>query len=289
MVQGAGVPRLGTPNPTRVTILGCHRPANGAGTTVYGMSVVERLPREGLIWSGSTSARVRPWAHDPLCGHLLLTGSHDRVDLPDAGVLRQWKATARQWGYSTLRTSALPAAVVAPLEEVGFRTVQELTLLSVAHHERPRFGIPRDVAPRPVRNRSVTADGDLCRALLAIDHASFDTPWQMDAATLRDALAATASSRVFVTRRSGRIDGFVVVGATQRTGFIQRLAVHPDSRRTGTASRLVARALEWSHRKGCSTTVVNTETTNAAALGLYASLDFAAHDDGLVVMETDLS
>jgi len=56
----------------------------------------------------------------------------------------------------------------------------------------------------------------------------------------------------------------------------------------GTATRLVAAALQWSHKKGCSTTVVNTETTNDAALGVYAAFGFAPMDEGLVVLECEL-
>jgi GNAT superfamily N-acetyltransferase len=64
--------------------------------------------------------------------------------------------------------------------------------------------------------------------------------------------------------------------------------VRPNARRTGTATRLVAAALQWSFKKGCGTTVVNTETTNDAALGVYASFGFAPMDEGLVVLECEL-
>lgn len=241
------------------------------------------------MWSGGSSARVRPWPHDPGCAHLILSGSYDRVDLPDSATLDDWKHTARLWGYRSLRTSALPRHLIGPLAENGFAPVQHLTLLSVAHAEPPRFGLPRDATPRPVRRWALGSGSPTMRALLDIDASAFDAPWRLDEGALNDAFRATSASRVFVSRRNRRIDGFVLVGVTERTGFLQRLAVHPGSRRSGTATRLVARALEWAHTQGCATTVVNTETNNHAALGLYRSLGFRSVDPGLVVMECPLA
>lgn len=249
------------------------------------MKVAEQAPREGVIWSGATTARLRPWPHDPRTAHLVLSGSYDRVDIPSASLVSEWTATAGQWGYERVRTSALPTTTGDLFHDAGFTPVQHLTLLSVAHTERPAFGLPRDVVPRSVARWTVLRSSRLMRTILDIDHESFDAPWNLDHNTFSDAMNATASSRLFVSRHRGRIDGFVLVGTTDSTGYIQRLAVRPSARRTGVGLRLVARAIEWSFKKGCGTTVVNTETTNTAALRLYTALGFVAHADGLVVME----
>ena len=253
------------------------------------MSAVEQSPREGLVWSGGASARLRPWPHDSRCAHLILSGSYESIDVPSPATLDEWKHTAQMWGYDSVRTSALPAHLTDVLAGAGFRPVQHLDLLSVAHDQPPRFGLPRDATPRALRRWALGSGSPTVTALLDIDGLSFAAPWRLDSASFHDALRATSIARVFVSRRNNAIDGFVLVGVTARTGFLQRLAVHPSSRRSGTATRLVARAVEWSQKQGCSTTVVNTETTNRAALGLYHSLGFRSVDTGLVVMECALA
>jgi ribosomal protein S18 acetylase RimI-like enzyme len=253
------------------------------------MSAVEQSPREGLVWSGGTSARLRPWPHDPECAHIIISGSHETVDLPDPDTVNDWKHTARTWGYRSIRTSALPTPAAEILGASGFEPIQHLSLLSVAHPEPTRFDLPRDAKPRPLRRWTLGSGSPTIRALLDIDGSAFDAPWQLDEGALNDALRATGVSKIFVSRRDRAIDGFVLMGVTAKTGFLQRLAVHPGSRRSGTATRLVARSLEWAQKQGCSTTVVNTETNNHAALGLYHSLGFRAVEPGLVVMESSLA
>jgi len=253
------------------------------GTTVLGVKVVEQGQGVGVLWSDTMRARLRPWSGDPGCAFLLITAT-DSVE-PDHNHLQQWLTTARQWGYQRVRTSALSPSLAEPLHNAGFVAVQQLTVLSVAHDESPSFDIPKDVAPRALRIGRFHRPTQKMMNVLRLDELSFAAPWNMAWADLNDAINATHQSRLFVSQNRNSTDGFALVGISHGTGFLQRLAVHPSARRTGVASRLVAKSLEWSHKHGCSTTVVNTETTNQPALRLYESLGFQKMPDRLSVLE----
>ena len=254
------------------------------------MNLTTRTPRSGVVWSGASSVRVRPWPHDPGRAFLLISGYHgpDLV-LPTPDILRQWLETISSWGYNSVRTTALAPAPADALREVGFITAQDLVLLGRHHIGRVQRDWPHDIAPRPVRRRPTGRYSPrVINDILRLDRDAFGDEWCLDDVALRDAFSATKRSRLFVSRNRGELEGFVLVGATQRNGFIQRLAVTPHARRTGVATRLVARALHWTQTAGCTNTVVNTERTNTAALGVYASFDFEELPHGLVVLERAL-
>lgn len=248
------------------------------------MSMTGRPPRSGVVWSGPLHVRARPWPTAPDCAFLLIGASHHGEPAPPAGHhVGEWLSTLADWGYRRVRTNAVPDNLAVALGDSGFTVAQDLALLRRLHRDVPRFDIPRDARPHPVRRLSVhSAD------ILDLDDVAFGHEWRLDAESLADALAATSAARVWVSRRDDTLEGFVVAGLTGRTGYVQRLAVHPSVRRSGVASRLVARALQWTHRRGAKETLVNTEVTNVAALGLYDRLGFEALDHRLKVMERSL-
>ena len=255
----------------------------------HGVSLVEQRSRAGVIWSGATTARARPWPEVPTRAVLLIGGSHSpTVQLPDTPILQSWVDTLSRWGYDSVRTSPLAPIAATALSAVGFNTSQKLTLLERLHSEpvvvtqplrsaRPRFPMSRMPAPSVVE------------AILRIDRAAFGDEWMMDQQTFREALHATQRARIFVSHDDGELTGFVIAGVTDSYGFIQRLAVHPDFQRHGVAGSLVQNSLSWIHSRGCRSTVVNTEVSNDAALSIYEKNGFVPLDYNLLVMERQLS
>ena len=255
----------------------------------HGVSLVEQRSRAGVIWAGATTARARPWPEVPSRAALLISGSHSpTVQLPDTSILQTWVDTLSRWGYDSVRTSPLAPVAAAALSTVGFNTSQRLTLL-----ERPDVGPIivcrplRSVRPRFPMSRMPTPS--MVEAILRIDRATFGDEWMMDHETFREALHATRQARIFVSRVDDALSGFVIAGITDSNGFIQRLAVHPDFQRQGEASSLVQNSLSWIHSRGCRSTVVNTEVSNAAALSIYEHNGFAPLEYNLSVMERQLS
>lgn len=255
----------------------------------HGVSLVEQRSRAGVIWSGATTARARPWPQHPSRAALLIGGSHNpTVQLPDTPILQSWVDTLSRWGYDSVRTSPLAPVAVTALSAVGFNTSQKLTLLERPDIRAVTVAQPlRSVRPRFPMSRMPASS--VVEAILRIDRAAFGQEWMMDHETFREALHATRRARIFVSRIDDELSGFVIAGITDSYGFIQRLAVHPDFQRRGEASSLVQNALSWIHARGCRSTVVNTEVSNAAALSIYEHNGFVPLDYNLSVMDRQLS
>lgn len=257
------------------------------GTTVIEVNLVEQTPRSGILWSGSTTVRARPWQHHPSRAFLLISGSHGPdLRLPDSSVIEGWLQQLAGWGYRSVRTSALSPTVATVFAGLGFEPAQELSLMSaVVGSDNASFRHPTPAVRAVHRLPGRPYAAGITESLLRVDRAAFGDDWCMDADMFDESRTATRRSRLLVASDHDQPVGFVAVGASGSTGFLQRLAVEPGSRRRGIASQLVAAALRWTSRVGCSQSIVNTATTNAPALSLYRRFGFAALDHGLTVME----
>ena len=242
-----------------------------------------------VLWSGAVTVSARPWPHMDGWAYLLITGAHAATSaLPAAEIIEQWCAQLAGAGYEGVRTGAVAPDVAESLCRNGFRPVQTLSLLSADLTSGPPPARP-DRSIRPARGR-LLAHHTLVEHILSIDAASFGRKWSLDRATLAEAVRATHRSRVFTARTSaGEPVGFVLVGATDASGFVQRLAVLPGSRRSGVALQLMGAAHRWLRMRGCTTSLVNTETSNDAALGLYRRCGYVPLPYGLQVLERPLT
>lgn len=231
---------------------------------------------------------ARPLATRRGWAHLVLTGAHGQdTALARPDVIATWLDTLRRAGFEGVRTGAVGPGVAADLTAAGFTAVQDLVLLSCDLTTGPRAGA--DPRIDRIRTKWVHRQTDI-QQVLGIDAASFGPDWALDRVAFDEACAATQRSRLMACRDAdGTAAGFVLAGATAGSGFIQRLAVIPDRRRGGTATRLLAQAHRWLAGSGCSTSVVNTETTNEAALGLYQRFGYAPLPYGLRVLERPLA
>ncbi|CAB4568303.1 unannotated protein [freshwater metagenome] len=253
------------------------------------MSVVERAPRRGTLWSGPTVVHARPLAHDPEAAFLIISGAHDdNFSFPGPETIEQWLTTLKSWGYARVRTSALSPRPDSALREVGFAPVQDLMLMSMSHWTPPQFSLAPDIAPKKAVRWGNRISSSLRDDVLRLDARAFGDTWALDRDAFTDALRATSRSQVFVARHKGVLQGFAVVGATGGTGYLQRLAVDAHVHRAGVGSCLVAAAVQWSSRRGCRHTVVNTEINNQPAQHLYEKIGFVSLPNRLTVLQKEL-
>ena len=110
--------------------------------------------------------------------------------------------------------------------------------------------------------------------MLEVDGLAFDRFWRFDTTGLADARTATPHARFRVAAIGSEVVGYHVTGRAGTLGYLQRLAVHPDRHGHGIGTALVGDSLDWCHRKGCRSVLVNTQEANQRALSLYEHLGF---------------
>ncbi len=228
-----------------------------------------------VIRWGHEHARAGPWHGDRRTAYLVPL---PEGPVPSLGFVRWAMDELAARGFSRVVTNALSTHEQVAFVGAGFQIREELCLLghdlvqlpyaAPAHHRRARLADYREV--------------------LDLDARAFPSFWHLDERGLADAIGATPRSRFRVAPRPDGVVAYALTGRAGRRGFLQRLAVHPRYRRQGLGAALVVDALGWLRRRRVERVLVNTPSTNHAAMALYESLGFHREPQGLAVLGVEL-
>jgi ribosomal-protein-alanine N-acetyltransferase len=108
--------------------------------------------------------------------------------------------------------------------------------------------------------------------VLAIERASFQTPWSRGA--FRYELTQNRVARCSVARWRGRLVGYLCLWEIGHEIHVTNLATHPDVRRRGVAGALLGAVLDDARKRAVTLAFLEVRPTNAEALGLYERFGF---------------
>jgi ribosomal-protein-alanine N-acetyltransferase len=108
--------------------------------------------------------------------------------------------------------------------------------------------------------------------VLAIERASFQTPWSRGA--FRYELTQNRVARSLVVRAGREIAGYLCLWEIGHEIHVTNLAVHPEYRRRGIARMLLGSMLEEARARSVELVFLEVRPTNTEALNLYESLGF---------------
>lgn len=108
--------------------------------------------------------------------------------------------------------------------------------------------------------------------VLAIERASFQTPWSRGA--FRYELTQNRVARCLVARWGRRLVGYLCLWEIGHEVHVTNLAAHPDLRRRGVARALLNAVLDDAKGRAVSLAFLEVRPTNVEALGLYERFGF---------------
>jgi len=231
---------------------------------------------------GNDRLRVRAWRGSKSVA--LVSPMPGQPPVSPASI-RKAGASLQQRGFVSAVTSALNPTEERAFLAGGYVVRERLHLLCHNLIDLPEVERPRNLVRA---RRSDTSD------ILAADNAAFGEFWRLDTIGLQDAIAATPTARVRVSRSrhddtDSAIVGYAIGGRSGHSGYLQRLAVHPDHQGRGLGRDLVTDSLRWMRRRGATKALVNTQVANDRALNLYLAAGFRPETHGLAVLECDLT
>jgi ribosomal-protein-alanine N-acetyltransferase len=108
--------------------------------------------------------------------------------------------------------------------------------------------------------------------VLAIERASFQTPWSRGA--FRYELTQNRVARSLVVRAGQQLVGYLCLWEIGHEIHVTNVAVHPSFRRRGVARAALAHVLEEARRTGVELVFLEVRPTNTEAVALYESFGF---------------
>jgi ribosomal-protein-alanine N-acetyltransferase len=109
-------------------------------------------------------------------------------------------------------------------------------------------------------------------AVLAIERASFSTPWTE--ANFRHEIGDNPMAFNLVAKVGGIVGGFACAYVVADEIMINDLAVDPGLRQRGIGSALLRRLIDGAHTRGCRRATLEVRPGNAPARALYEQFGF---------------
>jgi ribosomal protein S18 acetylase RimI-like enzyme len=124
-------------------------------------------------------------------------------------------------------------------------------------------------------------------SLLEIDAAAFSPFWRFNRGALEEAIAATARSTILtILGSTGTPIAYAVVGFGSAIAYLQRVAVQPEWQGQGMGRSLVRVVARKSRASGARVLLLNTQTDNLSAIGLYEEEGFVRLPEPLSLLRS---
>lgn len=229
------------------------------------LQVIGDWPQPVVLRKGWAKATARPWNEESPAATLRLQRGGSRFLGSCAGWLLETGST------EVLSPALLPAAT-GTWRAAGFINEAHLRLFE---HTL--------IAPIAPAQHLVGESRPHWRHMALVDRLAFEPRWYLGEAGLAEAYGATPRATILMIPEEGAPPAFAIVGIGLGVAYLQRLAVDPRRRRQGLGRSLVRASLAWARKHGARTMLLNTQTDNDGAVGLYLGEGFV-EVGGLMVL-----